>query len=376
MYDLAVIGAGPAGATLARLLGERYRILLVDKRHLERPAAPRHPATPGHPATTDSRTLLLGKCCGGLLAPDAQHTLARFGLGVPKSILEDPQIFIVRTIDLKTRRERFYQRHYLNMNREAFDRWLVSLVPGKVVCRFQTVLEGWSDEGEYFTLHLSAGGRRYDEQARFIIGADGAFSKVRRLIGPVQPAIPTYIAIQEWFETPETYPYYSAVFDAEVTDFYSWTIPKEGSLIVGAAVEPGREANARFRLLKTKLADYGFSLKKTIKREGGYLLRPTSVRNLNMGQGRIALVGEAAGWISPSSAEGFSYAMRSAWLLAEALTQGTDHVVERYRRNSAKLKTNILLKNLKSPFMYDHWLRNAILASGVKAIDVCNRFGD
>jgi flavin-dependent dehydrogenase len=33
MHDLAIIGAGPAGATLARLLGDRYRMLLVDKRH-------------------------------------------------------------------------------------------------------------------------------------------------------------------------------------------------------------------------------------------------------------------------------------------------------------------------------------------------------
>ena len=32
MYDVAIIGAGPAGATLARLISDRYRVLLVDKR--------------------------------------------------------------------------------------------------------------------------------------------------------------------------------------------------------------------------------------------------------------------------------------------------------------------------------------------------------
>jgi flavin-dependent dehydrogenase len=37
MYDIAIIGAGPAGATLARLIGHRYRVLLVDKRPLGRP---------------------------------------------------------------------------------------------------------------------------------------------------------------------------------------------------------------------------------------------------------------------------------------------------------------------------------------------------
>ncbi len=35
MYDIAIIGAGPAGATLARLVAGRYRVLLVDKRQLD-----------------------------------------------------------------------------------------------------------------------------------------------------------------------------------------------------------------------------------------------------------------------------------------------------------------------------------------------------
>jgi flavin-dependent dehydrogenase len=35
MYDIAIIGAGPAGSTLARLVAERYRVLLVDKRQLD-----------------------------------------------------------------------------------------------------------------------------------------------------------------------------------------------------------------------------------------------------------------------------------------------------------------------------------------------------
>ena len=68
MYDIAIVGAGPAGSTLARLLGDRYRILLVDRRRLDlAPAHRRHSAKP----------------CGGLLAPSAQHELARQGLGVP-----------------------------------------------------------------------------------------------------------------------------------------------------------------------------------------------------------------------------------------------------------------------------------------------------
>ena len=72
------------------------------------------------------------KCCGGLLAPDAQKMIAKLGLGVPKEVLVDSQLFAVRTIDLTNDRERLYQRFYFNMNRGKFDRWLFSVIPENV----------------------------------------------------------------------------------------------------------------------------------------------------------------------------------------------------------------------------------------------------
>ncbi len=83
MFDIAIIGAGPAGATLARLIGEKYKVLLVDKRQL----------------LDTPEGFSSGKCCGGLLAPDAQRMLSKLGLGLPKRVLEEPQLFVVRAID-------------------------------------------------------------------------------------------------------------------------------------------------------------------------------------------------------------------------------------------------------------------------------------
>ena len=65
-YDAAIIGAGPAGATFARRLAQQspeLKILLLDAQD------------EGHK-----------KPCGGLLAPDAQKTLAHFDLVLPKSV--------------------------------------------------------------------------------------------------------------------------------------------------------------------------------------------------------------------------------------------------------------------------------------------------
>lgn len=62
------------------------------------------------------------------MAPDAQKMLAKLSLGLPGSILSDPQLFSVCAIDFDNRIERFYQRHYINMDRKKFDSWLISYI--------------------------------------------------------------------------------------------------------------------------------------------------------------------------------------------------------------------------------------------------------
>ena len=112
IYDIAVVGAGPAGAVFVKEIAKSrpdLKILLING---QSPSS--------------------AKPCGGLLAPDAQKLLAKFDLVLPKSILEDPQIFAVETIDIDQKLVRYYQRYYLNMDRYAFDSWLLSLVPSHV----------------------------------------------------------------------------------------------------------------------------------------------------------------------------------------------------------------------------------------------------
>ena len=99
-------------------------------------------------------------------------------------------------------------------------------------------------------------------------------------------------------------------------------------------------------------------------------MRPVKTQQLATGKEGIALLGEAAGWISPSSAEGLSYAFRSAFLLAQALNTGPDGFEKRYHDLTRKLRTNIFLKNLKSQFIFNPGLRKVIMRSGLQSMEV------
>ncbi len=354
MYDIAIIGAGPAGSTLARLIGRQYRTLLVDKRDLLGPV----------------EIKANGKCCGGLLAPDAQAMLSKMGLGLPRKAISGPQLFSVRAIDIGVRFERHYQRFYINMNRLEFERWLLSMVPTNVDIKLGHRFKSYEQTDDGFKIQL----RRNDEtsiaHAKVIVGADGALSKVRKLALADRPWPKQYFAIQEWFEVDSPLPYFSSIFDPEITDYYCWTIPKDDHLVVGAALNPKDNTHERFELLKQKLRDYGFEFGKPVRREGAFLLRPVKASQIATGTNRIALVGEAAGWISPSSAEGFSYAFKSAILLANALGKSLQNFQPHYHRKAATLKTTIRLKNLKSKVIYNPTLRKTIMQTALASMNI------
>ncbi len=356
MYDIIIVGLGPAGATLARLLNKKYSVAVIDKKGSEEKG--------------------FRKPCGGLLAMDAQKALSRFGLTLPKEVLVDPQIFAVRTIDLDAGATQHYQRFYINLDRHKFDLWLKALIPNHVEIFENCLCTGIKKQGEYYDVEFMQGDHRRVISGKYLVGADGANSMVRRYLYP-DKKIRSYVSIQQWFKERNLTPFYSCIFDSKNTDCYSWTISKDGYFIFGGAY-PKHGCRKRFENQKERLGKLGIHFGEALRTESCLVLRPSRLGDFCTGKDNIFLIGEAAGFISPSSLEGISSAINTGYYLSKVLNAKGSKPCKAYRRKTFGLRLKLYLKVLKSPFMYVPPLRKLVMASGINSLKMIreNRLGN
>ena len=194
---------------------------------------------------------------------------------------------------------------------------------------------------------------------------------MRRIFYPTRAKdIQTYVSIQQWFRADDTVsPFYSCIFDPVTSESCSWSIHKDGYFIYGGSFAP-KHCRAMFEEQKRRVAGkYGFRFSEPVRTEACRVYRPRRLRDFVTGKDGAYLVGEAAGFISPSSFEGISSAILSGKALAEALLSGGD-VAGRYHRATLGLRIKLYLKTFKRLFMYVPFLRRMVMRSGLMSIDV------
>ena len=349
MYDIAVIGLGPAGSFLVKYLSKEYKVIAIDKK-LPKGQGGFH------------------KPCGGLLSPDAQRALSRFNMTLPKEVLVSPQIFSVRTIDVKYNLIRHYQRHYINLDRHKFDLWLINKIPDSIEVHNNAVCTNITPKGDGYQVTYAEDGEHKTVWSKYLVGADGAASIVRRTLYK-DFQIRTYLSIQQWFADSHDTPFYSCVFDPDITDSYAWGLTKDEKFIFGGAFSQ-KTGKQDFEALKKKLQPYGFQLDNPVKTEACLVLQPFGPRNYCYGSKNAFLIGEAAGFISPSSLEGISYAINSGYLLSQCLNKRKQNPYWEYRRGTRKIRLKLFSKYLKYPFIYQPLARKVIMKSGVSSISI------
>lgn len=356
MYDIAIIGAGPAGATLGRLLDKRYKVLILEKRRLDMEGG--------------------GKCCGGLLAPMAQKELAVQGMGLPREVLCSPQIFAVKTMDLETGRTGYYQRHYINLDRGRFERYLYGLIQGNFDVRCGTLVHCMEKRENMKVIHFTSEGRQYTEEARMVVAADGGASVMsRHAAASTVHNSPQYIAMQEWHRADSIENCFYAFFDGNVTDYYAWAIPKDGAILVGVALPWRKDAPKRFAALKEKLVQAGIlPAGKPWRMESAPVMRPEHPSQILSHAGDTAFAGEAGGWISSSSSEGIGPALYSGRVLSECINShfGEKDCLRQYEHMMRGERGKLASKIMKGKIICTPWMRNLLMASHISQIQVSN----
>ncbi|XP_023515407.1 geranylgeranyl diphosphate reductase, chloroplastic [Cucurbita pepo subsp. pepo] len=159
-----------------------------------------------------------------------------------------------------------------------------------------------------------------------VIGADGANSRVAKAIdaGDYDYAI----AFQERIKIPDDkMVYYENLAEMYVgddvsPDFYGWVFPKCDHVAVGTGTVTHKADIKKFQIATRNRAKDKISGGKIIRVEAHPIPEHPRPRRL---AGRVALVGDAAGYVTKCSGEGIYFAAKSGRMCAEAIVEGSEN---------------------------------------------------
>eukprot|EP00899_Mesostigma_viride_P010755 jgi/Mesvir1/19681/Mv09953-RA.3 len=307
---VAVIGGGPAGGCAAETLAENGIETFLIERKLDN-AKPCGGAIPlcmvgefNLPEGIIDRKVRKMK----MISP------SNLEVDVGKTLGKDEYIGMVRREVLdQFLRERAQKNGAKIINGLFLGMDLPSGKDAPYVIRYTDYTEGESGVGVEKTMEVDA-----------VIGADGANSRVAKAIdaGEYDYAI----AFQERIKIPDDkMKYYEDLAEMYVgddvsPDFYGWVFPKCDHVAVGT----GTVVN------KPKIKTYQTAMRNRAKDKiaGGKIIRveahpiPEHPRPQRC-KDRVALVGDAAGYVTKCSGEGIYFAAKSGRMAAEAIAAGS-----------------------------------------------------
>jgi menaquinone-9 beta-reductase len=298
--DVFIVGGGPAGlaaAIAARTRG--FRVIVAD--------GARPPIT---------------KACGEGLLPDALKALRELGVELRES--DGRALTGIRFADERSSvSAEFPDGRGLGVRREILHRRMMERAEDcGVSFLWNTPVMGLFEEG------VAAGGNKI--RARWVIGADGGQSRVRKWCGlgsllqqRRRFAFRVHYRLEPWSEFTEIH------WGKEAQAYVTAVGPQEICVVLISNIKDLRfeEAIAGFPMLCGRLKD--------ATRAGAERGAVTGMFNLErVYQGNVALIGDASGSVDAITGEGLSLSFRQATALADALAAED---LERYQKAHRRL---------------------------------------